>query len=300
VSEVKGSFERRPPASRRRVRNGIRLKADDPQAWQGWVTRRWLVLLESLVPDAAERAAGLEYARQGQITAFEVEPGAVTASVQGRLARPYRTQWRLAALTDDQWRRALDAMSGEAFYAAKLLARELPPAIESLLGDLGIPLLPAVGDVAADCDCPAGGRCKHVAAVAYLLGGRLEADPLTLLRWRGLEGGEVLERLAVTRAQRTRGVAAAHAEPVEPAVSQPPLAECLEGFWRPPAAAGEPPPPPHHAPHALLRRLGPSPLDGRFPLVGLLASIYDTVAQHAVDLRDRAEGLGEPDRGAGP
>ena len=33
-----------------------------------------------------------------------------------------------------------------------------------------------------------------------------------------------------------------------------------------------------YAPHALLRRLGNAPLEGRFPLVGLLASIYDSVA----------------------
>jgi hypothetical protein len=33
-----------------------------------------------------------------------------------------------------------------------------------------------------------------------------------------------------------------------------------------------------YAPHALLRRLGSAPLEGRFPLVGLLASIYDSVA----------------------
>ena len=34
-----------------------------------------------------------------------------------------------------------------------------------------------------------------------------------------------------------------------------------------------------HAPHALLRRLGTTPLEARFPLVGLLASIYDSVAE---------------------
>jgi hypothetical protein len=58
-------------------------------------------------------------------------------------------------------------------------------------------------------------------------------------------------------------------------------------------------PPPQHAPHALLRRLGPSPLPGRFPLVGLLASVYDTVAEEAIRLRDRAERLDEANSGRG-
>ncbi len=56
-------------------------------------------------------------------------------------------------------------------------------------------------------------------------------------------------------------------------------------------------PPPHHVSHALLRRLGPPPLKGKFPLVGLLASIYDSVAEYAVKLRDRAEHIDEPDEG---
>ena len=44
--------------------------------------------------------------------------------------------------------------------------------------------------------------------------------------------------------------------------------------------------------------MGPSPLQGRFPLVGLLASVYDTVAERAVRLRDHAERLDERDDNA--
>jgi hypothetical protein len=75
----------------------------------------------------------------------------------------------------------------------------------------------------------------------------------------------------------------------------PALESCLGEFWRPPpgASAGQQPPPPQHVSHALLRRLGPSPLQGKFPLVGLLASIYDSVAAYAVKLRDQAERLEE-------
>jgi hypothetical protein len=35
-----------------------------------------------------------------------------------------------------------------------------------------------------------------------------------------------------------------------------------------------------------LRRLGQSPLQGKFPLVGLLASIYDSIAENGRKLRD--------------
>ncbi len=40
-------------------------------------------------------------------------------------------------------------------------------------------------------------------------------------------------------------------------------------------------PAPDHVPHALLRRMGPSPMGGKFPMVGLMASIYDSIRARA-------------------
>ena len=53
----------------------------------------------------------------------------------------------------------------------------------------------------------------------------------------------------------------------------------MADFWRPGTALDEPASGDagEHVPHALLRRMGPSPMGGRFPMVGLLASIYDSV-----------------------
>jgi hypothetical protein len=59
----------------------------------------------------------------------------------------------------------------------------------------------------------------------------------------------------------------------------PPLEQCIADFWRPTAALedAESAPTAEHVPHALLRRMGPSPMGGKFPMVGLLASIYDSI-----------------------
>ena len=66
-----------------------------------------------------------------------------------------------------------------------------------------------------------------------------------------------------------------------------PLERCLDSFWRPGRQIDEMPSETEpFAPHALLRRLGPSPLQGKFPLVGLLASIYDSIAENGRKLRD--------------
>ncbi len=289
------SFELRP-LSPRRVRKGIKLRAGGGESARTWPAQRWLALLQRVI-DAPQRAAGLQYARSGQTYSLELGAGGVLGRVQGRAPEAYETRWRIPAITEDRWQRIFDAMAGEAFYAAKLLAREVPDALETLLASLGLRLIPVESEVAIECTCPAAAPCKHAAALAYLVAERLDKDPLLTFQLRGMPTERVLERLGTARALHTQGDAAAHAEPVVPSSVTParPLDECLGSFWRPGPELAELQrmPPPHHAPHALLRRLGPSPLRGRFPLVGLLASVYDTVAARAIRLRDHAERLDE-------
>ncbi len=291
------SFELRP-LSPRRVRKGIKLRAGAGDSVRSWPAQRWLALLEQMI-DAPRRAEGLEYARAGQTQSMEIAADGIIGRVQGRAAQAYQTRWRIPAITEDRWQQIFDAMAGEAFYAAKLLAREVPDALETLLASLGLRLIPVESEVAIECTCPDAAPCKHAATLAYLVADRLDKEPLLAFALRGMPTDRVLERLGTARARHTQGDAVAHAEAVAPPLVEPakPLEECLGSFWRPGPDLGklQRMPPPHHAPHALLRRLGPSPLRGRFPLVGLLASVYDTVAARAIRLRDHAERLDERD-----
>ena len=283
--------ERRLP-SPRRGRGGLKLKAADGAVAGTWLSRQWLGLLEELL-SPKQRREGLEYARRGRTTALEIGPGRIDAAVRAGVSHSHLIQWRLPVLSEEQGQRIIDAMAAEAFYAAKLLAKELPPAVAALFGSHDLRLLPPAGEVALECDCGASGPCPHAAAVGYLVAQRLDEEPGVVFELRGVP--QILERISAARALRSRGVAAAHADPLMRSSQRgpPPLEACLESFWRPgrQLAELERTPPPHHATHSLLMRLGPSPLPGRFPLVGLLASIYDTVAHSALSLRDQAERL---------
>ena len=296
MTESPGSFERKAVAPRR-VRNGVKLQGAETQTWVG---RRWSELVEQLIP-VKERIDGLDYARRGQTVSLELVSGGIDAKVQGRAARPYTTRWRMPVFEEGQWQRLIDAMATEALYAAKLLARELPEAADAMPGLGDLRLLPLPQEVQLECDCGRGGACKHAAAIGYLAAERLDKEPVKVFELRGMAIARLLERLAAVRARKTRSVAA-HAEPLMPPAAPQtarPLEACMDSFWRPGPQLAELQrmPPPQHAPHALLRRLGPSPLPGRFPLVGLLASVYDTVAEEAIRLRDRAERLDEANGG---
>ena len=293
---VPGQSSPRPIVTPRRVRNGIKLRDLKAQHSLSWLAERWLELGDQLA-SAQHLLQGREYARAGQTISLQIGPGRIDAEIQGRAAQPYATRLRIPVLDELQWNRVINAMADEAVYAAKLLAREFPLGVSVLFTSLGLELLPPIESVQVECDCPHAGPCKHAVTIWHLLADRLDDAPLLIFTLRGLPGDELVERLVQTRAIQSHGQAVAHADPVlaESQLLVPPLQQCLDSFWRPGPQLGQLQhmPPPQHAPHALLRRLGPSPLGGKFPLVGLLASVYDTASQAAIRLRDQAERIDE-------
>ncbi len=113
------------------------------------------------------------------------------------------------------------------------------------------------------------------------------------LELRGRSGERFRSDLQEVRMLATRGVNQAHTNPDVVSLAGPirSIESRLGEFWRPGASleTSREGSMPKHVPHALLRRLGSSPLEGRFPITGLLASIYDTVAEEARNIRDAAE-----------
>jgi uncharacterized Zn finger protein len=130
--------------------------------------------------------------------------------------------------------------------------------------------------------------CKHACCLAYLVAERLARDPFVMFTLRSLPKEELIERLRQRRV--VAGSALGGALVYQPAVpgasdvTSPPLEECLENFWDkgPELDHVEAPVEPPQVSHPLLRRLGPSPMGGKFPLVGLLATCYDVISQRVL------------------
>jgi uncharacterized Zn finger protein len=280
----------RRPDTPRRLKNGLRLRRREGIELLAWPADAWSMLLLAGIADAVKTEA-LDYARAGQTATLQITPAGVEATVQGRAPRPYTVQIEPETLAAADWDRVVAIMAHEAVYSAKLLAGEMPPLVEQPFVSLGkqlVPTDPIMLKRSCTCDLPK--PCKHIGCVGALLIERLAGDPLLAFTLRGLDGQRLLERLQEARAIATRGLARAHSTPpaVEIAPEALPLERSLENFWRPgrqiDVMPSETEP---FAPHALLRRLGQSPLQGKFPLVGLLASIYDSMAARGRELRDR-------------
>jgi uncharacterized Zn finger protein len=215
------------------VKDGIKAKSQRGKFVKNWWADRWIRTLSNLM-DAGRLSRGRSYARRGQVISIDVQPGYVSARVQGSRRSPYRVGIQLAPLDDRQWERVLDALAEQAIFAAQLLNGEMPIDIEQVFAAVQVPLFPAArGDLATECSCPDWvNPCKHIAAVYYLLGERFDEDPFLLFKLRGRDKEQVASALRERRGQGLETAEPRFDLPDElEAVVAPPLETCLADYW---------------------------------------------------------------------
>lgn len=232
---------------------------------------------------------GRTYARKGQVISMDVEPGVVTALVQGSRARPYRVRIGLTPLSESDWRRAEDAMVTRAAFLARLLAGEMPDDIEEAFGGCTGTLFPtSPRELVNECSCPDwGDPCKHGAAVYYLLAEAFDDDPFLILRWRGRDRDTLLDNLRALRG--TGPASASDAEGDDPwgeieRIERDDVGDTDDRFWNVGGALARLgfDVAPASLPDAVLRRLDPLERDiaGR-PLADVLAEAYHPLTSGA-------------------
>ena len=295
MSMSMGNMPRPKPDGPRRVRNGIKLYRKAGLEDLPWPASEWAERLP-IQDDAEALRMALEYGKSGQAVNFAVESGAITSNVQCSAPKPHEVRIEFPGLNETSWKRVLEQAAAGAIYSAKLLAGEFPEIVDEPFEAAGHPLIPAAEEVHTKCSCgqhTAEKPCRHVVLVSIILIERLDETPELALELRGRTGTLFRDELQEARMLTTRGVSQAHTNPDVIQLASPvhSIESRLSDFWRPGASlqdfkSGTLP---DHVPHALLRRLGASPLEGRFPITGLLASIYDSVAEEARRVMEKAE-----------
>jgi len=281
-------YESRGPIA---VEGGIKARSQRGAIGEQWWSRRFIAVLESYGM-SGRLQRGRNYARRGQVLEFTLGIGRVIARVQGSRPQPYTVRITVLPLTAAQWREVESRLAAQALFRARLLAGEMPPEIEQVFADAGTPLFPRSGrDLTMDCSCADWEvPCKHLAAVCYVLAEAFDADPFTMLAWRGKAREDLLTALRGTRGPAAGGPAAGGAPSgdspalaVLAGVTAPPLEECLADFWSPglsQARLNALPQSPPAPPDLLLRLADPPPVEvrGQF-LLDILAPAYACLEQ---------------------
>jgi uncharacterized Zn finger protein len=308
------SWGRYYPRSRpRQAKGGIKARSQRGEFGTSWWAKRWIEVLHGF-QIGARLDRGRSYARKGQVLNIEIAKGEVHAQVQGSRPTPYNVTIKTQMLANSDWEKVVRRLADQAFFAAKLLAGEMPQDIERAFQDVGVSLFPVRrNDLSTNCSCPDWSNpCKHVAAVYYLLGEEFDRDPFLIFTLRGLTREELFEQLerAGGRAvgNTTEETEAVIAEAVEtdpasaPRTPEPRAADPTT-FWRGQELSddflGEVANPPVAA--ALPKRLGGFPFwRGDTPFLNAIEPVYSAASLQAIDVflnaqsRDNDEQLTQP------
>ena len=158
----------------------------------------WCTNLESYSDYSNRLPRGRTYLRKSNVRGLTIEPGNVFSYVLG--AELYEVEISIDALPKEQWADLVANCAGEVSNLVDLLSGRLTPKVMKTLTDLDAGLFPKPTQVQFNCSCPDyATMCKHVAAVLYGVGVKLDSEPELLFVLRNVDHQELLGA-AVARA----------------------------------------------------------------------------------------------------
>lgn len=278
------------PATPRTVKGGIKAQSKRGSFARQWWGRRWIEALEAF-HIGARLSRGRSYARRGQVADLVVNKGEVRARVQGSRAHAYQVSIKLKRISKANWKKIGEALEERPLFMARLMAGDMPQAIEQVFEETSLPLFPQrKGDLKTACSCPDWSNpCKHIAAVHYLLGERFDNDPFLLFKLRGMSREELFELLAGPPRKNRPTAIPKTAKSESAAPDQEPLPTDAQSFWKTPKNATFKLPK-HSIPSItapLPRRLGNFPFwRGKEDFQDTLALIYEEASSAGLEITE--------------
>lgn len=153
--------------------------------------KAWNEHLESFSDYANRIPRGRTYVRNGSVCHLDIQKGEVEARVSGSAI--YRVSIKIKALPAKKWTAVKAKCSGQVGSILELLQGKLSSSVMEVVTDNKSGLFPAPNEIDLDCDCPDGAyMCKHIAAVLYGIGARLDTQPELLFKLRKVDHQELI------------------------------------------------------------------------------------------------------------
>jgi uncharacterized Zn finger protein len=164
----------------------------------------WCTNLESYSDFANRLPRGRTYVRNGSVVDLQIEKGRIKSLVSG--SSLYEIKIDIAAQSKQNWRALKEQSAGQISTLVELLQGKLSKAVMELVTDRDQGLFPKPAEITMHCSCPDyAGMCKHVAAVMYGVGNRLDSSPHLLFLLRGVDHLELIEQAIPAVPTRAKG-----------------------------------------------------------------------------------------------
>ena len=134
---------------------------------------------------------GRTYVRNGSVVDLQITKGEVSAMVAG--SELYNVKISIKPVTAGRWKAICRDCAGTVDSLVELLQGRLAKGVMDRVCREGDGLFPAPGEIKLSCSCPDwADMCKHVAAVFYGVGARLDEIPQLLFVLRDVDEKELL------------------------------------------------------------------------------------------------------------
>ena len=151
----------------------------------------WCVHLESFSDYENRLPRGRTYVRNGSVCHLAVDKGHIEAKVSG--SELYTVQIAIKTLPAKKWKAVKQRCTGQIGSLLELLQGSLSDQVMQVVTDRQSGLFPLPGEISLQCSCPDWAlMCKHVAAVLYGVGARLDHKPELLFKLRGVNHEELI------------------------------------------------------------------------------------------------------------
>lgn len=168
-----------------------------------WWGKAWNRNLEQYADYSNRIGRGRSYVRHGAVLDLQIEPGEVIALVQGSDRNPYSVSVKIQTLRKETWQRMKTACEGTLESFQELLAGNFPKALGEIFICKDSGMFPAPIEIKFNCSCPDwADMCKHVAAVLYGVGVRLDEDPKLFFRLRDAGIDELIKQAVAGKVEK--------------------------------------------------------------------------------------------------
>ena len=163
----------------------------------------WCDNLERYSDYANRLSRGRTYVRNGSVVDLQVAPGSVTALVSG--STMYDVKVTVGPVPRACWNAICKDCSGAIDSLVELLQGRFSNGVMTRLCEQKTGLFPSPKDIHFTCSCPDwASMCKHVAAVLYGIGARLDQQPALLFTLRKVNQQDLIAKAGSDLAKKRK------------------------------------------------------------------------------------------------
>ena len=181
--------------SRNRDYQPVRLDANARKICKSWWGIAWCRNLERYADWENRIARGKTYLKAGAVVDLKINGGKINAKVQGNRRRPYDIEIIIDPIKPRAQTKIERQAVGKIQNLESLINGTFPEDLKELFFERD-GLFPAPKEIHFNCNCPDwANMCKHVTAVLYGIGVRLDDDPLYFFQMRAIDVDDFISKV---------------------------------------------------------------------------------------------------------